>query len=138
MGVNCICSLKSVVLLQFTSVEALPLGLSGLEFAVLHCLLVMGHLLFVKAACPFNCWRILQSATAKVFSCFRMMNPFERLRHLLSMFFLCIFLSSSLLFPPPLSLSLSAKATHFIPCLERLITLGIQGESEWWLCSLLK
>lgn len=59
-------------------------------------------LLFVEAACPCNCWRILQSATAKVLMCFQVMNPSERLRLLLSMFFLCIFLSSSVLFPPPL------------------------------------
>jgi len=137
-GVNCTGSLKSVVPLQFTSAEALSLGLSGLEFAVLRCLLAMDCLWFVKAACPSDCWRVLQSATAKVFTCFRMMNHFERLRHLLSMFFLCIFLFSFLLFPPPPSLSLSAKAMHFIPCLERLITLGIQGESGWWLCSLLE
>lgn len=113
-----------MALLQFTSVEALPLGLSGLEFAVLHCLLVTDRLLFVKAACLSNCWRILQSATAKVLTCFWVMNPFERW----SIFWVCsffvfffVFLSFYFPLPPPY---------HFL-LKQRTSSLAWKGWSLW-------
>lgn len=72
-------------------------------------------LLSVTAVCQFNAAECCSLRWQKSV-CFQTTNPFERLRLLLSMFFVFFFVSSFI--SPSLSLSLPAQAKRFIPCLE--------------------
>lgn len=123
VDVSCTRSLKSVALLQFASVEASPLGLCCSD-----------PLLFVTAVCQFNAAEFCSLQWEKSV-CLQTTNPFERLRLLLSMFFVFFF---CLLFYFPLPFFITSCSSNALHPLPGGAIAGGSRQSEWWLCSLLE